>query len=264
MVHAVLTGLALVLFWPPLMAQHPVTISVRCDERRNCTVSSGSAGPCTARYNDATVQEGWGYLSVHCDDPYAAGYAEGVLTHRRIADHLHNFLANYKLTSNSPALAALAQFSQQNTVWLSEQGGNGPGDPYWTAMHSLLAQQEGIVAGHNAVRPSEPVSLMDIALLNMQVHASYLYVHACACVRACMHALVRSCTRALVRSCARACLPAFWPASPSTGSLGKLARTSVSTQVRLYTCLWTGGHIRCLACAIPGAALRLLQCDRQL
>lgn len=110
---------------------------------------------------------------------FAAGYAEGMLTHHRIDEHYKNvfmtFFPNGDLADKQTILK-LKVFLQQNIDWMREhiefyaqsEQQDHPDAAYWDAMSGLLAQFDGLVAGYQRAsqEPSGPISSVEMFMLN--------------------------------------------------------------------------------------------------
>lgn len=150
-----------------------------------------------ATFNDSLHETGWSQLWVQTatllpeeaedralgqkrrvDIMFAAGYAEGALTHHRIDQHYANVLATLfpnAVKGDAAELQVLAnvrQFLQQNLDWLRSQIAyyhehpDQPEAPYWAAMEALVAQFDGLAAGYHAFSSETPISTLDLFMLN--------------------------------------------------------------------------------------------------
>lgn len=148
-----------------------------------------------ATFNDSLHAIGWSQLWVQTatllpeeegdahtrrvDVLFAAGYAEGALTHHRIDQHYANVLATlFPNAAKGDAaelqvLASVRRFLQQNLDWLRAQISlhrehpDRPDARYWAAMEALVAQFDGLAAGYHAFTASgSPISTLDLFMLN--------------------------------------------------------------------------------------------------
>ncbi|KAJ0402443.1 hypothetical protein P43SY_000596 [Pythium insidiosum] len=148
-----------------------------------------------ATFNDSLHDMGWSQLWVktaslspeeHADKQlarkrredimYAAGYAEGLLTHHRIDEHHHNVINTFFPDGNADdrqTLAELREFFRKNLDWMHQQIAHHDANPhladseYWETVSSILKQFEGLVAGyHRASKAAPPASSLDLLLMN--------------------------------------------------------------------------------------------------
>lgn len=144
----------------------------------------------TARFNDSLHDIGWSQLWVDAipTDPfqyesvrqaaYAAGYAEGALTHHRIDQHLYNtYMTFFGKEKNQKAPSKLLEFFAQNLQWLRDQVAAHTkkatlttdllDSEYWHTVGTVLARFDGLVDGYQAYSErSSPYSSLELYLLN--------------------------------------------------------------------------------------------------
>lgn len=147
-----------------------------------------------AVFNDSLHLTGWSQLWVHTQEllpeqaedqqrrselMFAAGYAEGALTHRRIDQHFANVLAS--LFPNAvkgdagelQVLRSVRRFLEENLGWLRAQI-EGPRkrddageEDFWRAVEVHMAQFDGLVEGYRAFSENlTPISEIDMFMLN--------------------------------------------------------------------------------------------------
>lgn len=149
-----------------------------------------------ATFNDSLHTIGWSQLWVQTaslpetDDAaiqrtrqieilFAAGYAEGMLTHHRIDEHYKNVFMTFFRNGDAAdkqTILNLKLFLQQNIDWMREQiefyaqpeQQDHPDAAYWEAMSGLLAQFDGLVAGYQRAsqEPTGPISSVEMFMLN--------------------------------------------------------------------------------------------------
>eukprot|EP00667_Euglena_gracilis_P004541 EG_transcript_4564 len=136
-------------------------------------------------FNDSLQVSGWSELWVRAvpHEPsyasyrrsmFAAGYAEGAVTHRRIYEHYWNTLETF--FPNRVVPPKLARFFADNLVWLRQEvahrttpktSQSGPPPQYWQVVGGILAQFDGLVAGYqDFASPQEWLSEAELFLLN--------------------------------------------------------------------------------------------------
>lgn len=148
-----------------------------------------------ATFNDSLHTIGWSQLWVQtaslpeadaavkrkrqAEILFAAGYAEGMLTHHRIDEHYKNVFTTFFPNGDSTdkqTILKLKLFLQQNIDWMREQiefyaqteQQDHPDASYWEAMSGLLAQFDGLVAGYQSAsqEPTGPISSVEMFMLN--------------------------------------------------------------------------------------------------
>ncbi|OQR89816.1 phospholipase B-like protein [Achlya hypogyna] len=135
-----------------------------------------------ATFNDSVAAVGWSQLWVRAASSkyaerdlnqvmFAAGFAEGALTHTRIDEHyLNTYESFYGADTVAPPkvaawLAAHLEFLRARTTTAHH-------DPhtarYWAMVGGVLAQIEGLAAGYEAHRAAgaTPLSVLDLFFLN--------------------------------------------------------------------------------------------------
>jgi hypothetical protein len=119
-------------------------------------------------YYDEINSTGWSRLYVHSNvlvadkvQSYAAGFLEGVLTAKRIAQHKINC---WSIFFQKTAYDPMAQFFKDQYTWLKSEVNKNSQDPYWKHVSFVLAQLEGLSAGYNSVSSSS-MSLVDMYIL---------------------------------------------------------------------------------------------------
>lgn len=151
-----------------------------------------------ATFNDSLHEIGWSQLWIQTStllpeeeqDPelahqrrlqilFAAGYAEGSLTHRKIDEHYVNvYQALFPNAAKGDAgelavVANVGRFLLENLEWMRAQIADRSSSPdaadalYWKDMATLVAQFDGLVAGYQAYSESDtPLSELDLFMLN--------------------------------------------------------------------------------------------------
>ena len=145
-------------------------------------------GSAVGVFKDGLLEEGWSQLWIegivhnnntslasHKVAHYAAGYAEGALTHHRIDQHYHNVHGTFFGKETSAPLA-VRQFLDDNLHWIRTQvelhamGGkfkSSTENKYWETLSLLLSQFDGLVDGYQAhTNATLPLSASDLFLLN--------------------------------------------------------------------------------------------------
>lgn len=124
-----------------------------------------------AFFEDDIAVSGWSYLHVESDhsassdtQAYAAGFAEGYLTAKRIVQSLPNIIQSTFTNGTVPANVYAWMAQQQQ--WVGAQAAANPSDPYWQQVMFSYVQVSGIVDGVAAVGAT--LSMQDALLLNMQ------------------------------------------------------------------------------------------------
>ncbi|RQM12042.1 hypothetical protein B5M09_004897 [Aphanomyces astaci] len=143
----------------------------------------GSTSHAYATFNDSVPRIGWSQLwlratpaSSNSSDAfnqamYAAGYAEGALTHRRIHEHYWNtrsyFFGRVPTAINLASAARVYDFLDRNVRWLRSQVATMDTNDtlHWAMVGGVLAQLEGLVQGYNDHRGVEDSSLSELDLL---------------------------------------------------------------------------------------------------
>ncbi|ETV99103.1 hypothetical protein, variant [Aphanomyces invadans] len=139
-----------------------------------------------ATFNDSVSQIGWSQLWVRAapsrasngtDDfvraMFAAGYAEGALTHRRIHEHYWNtrsyFFGKVPTAIQLASAARVYSFLEQNIQWMRSQVASSfprrNDTMYWSMVGGVLAQLDGLVQGYNAHRSVDDSSLSELDFL---------------------------------------------------------------------------------------------------
>ena len=128
-----------------------------------------------AFYDDEIATTGWSYLHVESDhnapsntQAYAAGFAEGYLTAKRIVQSLPNVIQSSFANNTVPANVYAWMAQQQQ--WVSAQAAANPADMYFQQAMFSYVQVSGIVDGVAAAGAS--LSMADALLLNMQAEVS--------------------------------------------------------------------------------------------
>ncbi|KAJ0397666.1 hypothetical protein P43SY_007739 [Pythium insidiosum] len=140
-----------------------------------------------ASFNDSLDAIGWSQLNVETTSVvgdglhyrrvmYAAGVAEGMLTHHRIDQHFHNIFESFFPNDDAADrrnVHRLHRFLQQTREWMDRQIKIHDLDPflpdaaYWDAVSGVLQQFDGLVAGYQrASQANKTLSKIDLMLLN--------------------------------------------------------------------------------------------------
>lgn len=151
---------------PPPFPASGFQWSVVLDEGR-ASLTPGLAARAAAwgSFVDAIETTGWGVLDVHSsaevggrEQSYAAGFLEGALTHRRIAQHFSNIWGEDFADATLGKIPGQARsFIAANIAWMKAQVEKNTLDPYWTQISFLLSQLRGLTDGYNDARVNEPV-----------------------------------------------------------------------------------------------------------
>eukprot|EP00009_Paramoeba_aestuarina_P002729 CAMPEP_0201515180 /NCGR_PEP_ID=MMETSP0161_2-20130828/6821_1 /ASSEMBLY_ACC=CAM_ASM_000251 /TAXON_ID=180227 /ORGANISM="Neoparamoeba aestuarina, Strain SoJaBio B1-5/56/2" /LENGTH=555 /DNA_ID=CAMNT_0047911941 /DNA_START=44 /DNA_END=1711 /DNA_ORIENTATION=+ len=121
------------------------------------------AAPAWGQFQDTLETTGWGVLEVQSspkfsesDQMFAAGMAEGCLTHHRVVEQYWNMMDVFYPNQTQPDQDIL-QFFEENELWMDQQISLfAETDPFWAQVGNILQQFNGLV---NGTREASPVPL---------------------------------------------------------------------------------------------------------
>lgn len=177
------------------------TVRVFVNEHGEVSASFGASTDRTTQpdawgtFNDSLLDIGWSQLWIRTANltkeeyedmtlakrrrreiMFAAGYAEGQLTHHRIDQHFLNVYRTFFPRGDEQDQAieqGLHEFFTKNLAWMRHQVRHHdvyddlPDAEYWNAMSYILAQFDGLVAGYQHASVAQtPASMLDLFLLN--------------------------------------------------------------------------------------------------
>eukprot|EP00668_Euglena_longa_P046986 GGOE01062753.1.p1 GENE.GGOE01062753.1~~GGOE01062753.1.p1 ORF type:complete len:653 (-),score=146.74 GGOE01062753.1:677-2608(-) len=166
----------------PKFTEAAVFVSQGLDWQRvsygGCDEAKASA---CVMFNDSMLLSGWSELWIRAvphgqsyasyrRSMFAAGYAEGSVTHDRIHEHFWNTLETFFPDRVVPQ--KVAEFIADNLAWVRGQvaahtAPQAPSSQYWQMVGGILAQFDGLVAGYQEFASRDQwLSELDLFLLN--------------------------------------------------------------------------------------------------
>jgi len=159
------------------------------DDKNRLSVREGTPPKdaiAAATWKDAIEEIGWGYLKVETTDGsaasddlaiYSAGLLEGALSHQRIAQFHHNanklmdgMEQQHHALGNMHKLYAAESLALRERVGLPTSGAwtadKEPKESFDHYVRAIFLQSWGVLDGYNAVHPEDPMSLVDLMVLN--------------------------------------------------------------------------------------------------